>query len=372
MSQIDELISKFQEVSNHPQKTVLNYKSQGKRLVGMMPYYAPEEIVYAAGCLPVGMFGAQKPQIAAARTYLPPFACSLMQADMELQLNGSLTALTPSFFHALCDTFAKRARKWHGKAPANVFTHPQNRKIRPAVDFLKAEYEHVRSELERILGVKISDLAIQEAINVYNENRRTMREFCDLAAQYPQIFTPVKRHDVIKARWFMDKAEHTALVRQLIDAVKKEPVQPWNGKKVVLSGIMAEPDEFLDIFSEFNIAVVADDLAQESRQFRTDVPSGIDPLEQLAQQWQDFDGCPLALNPDKPRGQMLIDMTKKYNADAVVVCMMRFCDPEEFDYPIYKPEFEAAGVRYTVLDLDIESPSLEQLRTRIQAFSEIL
>ena len=64
-------------------------------------------------------------------------------------------------------------------------------------------------------------------------------------------------------------------------------------------------------------------------------------------------------------------MTKKYNADAVVICMMRFCDPEEFDYPIYKPEFEAAGVRYTVLDLDIESPSLEQLRTRIQAFSEI-
>ena len=44
MSQIDELISKLQEVSNHPQKTVLNYKKQGKGLVGMMPYYAPEEI----------------------------------------------------------------------------------------------------------------------------------------------------------------------------------------------------------------------------------------------------------------------------------------------------------------------------------------
>ena len=88
MSQIDELISKLQEVSNHPQKTVLNYKKQGKGLVGMMPYYAPEEIVYAAGYLPVGMFGSQNPQISAARTYLPPFACSLMQADMELQLNG--------------------------------------------------------------------------------------------------------------------------------------------------------------------------------------------------------------------------------------------------------------------------------------------
>lgn len=106
MSQIDELISKFQEVSNHPQKTVLNYKSQGKRLVGMMPYYAPEEIVYAAGCLPVGMFGAQKPQIAAARTYLPPFACSLMQADMELQLNGTYDCLDAVIFSVPATLFA--------------------------------------------------------------------------------------------------------------------------------------------------------------------------------------------------------------------------------------------------------------------------
>lgn len=372
MSQIDELISKLQEVSNHPQDTVLKYKKQGRKLVGMMPYYAPEEIVYAAGALPVGMFGMQNPKIEAARAYLPPFACSLMQADMELQLNGTYDCLDAVLFSVPCDTLQCMSQKWHGKAPVVIFAHPQNRKIEAAVEFLKGEYEHVRTEMERILGVKISDMAIQKAIKVYNENRRVMREFCDVAAKYPQIFTPVKRHDVIKARWFMDKAEHTKLVRQLIDEVKKQPVQPWNGKKVILTGIMAEPDEFLNILEEFGFAVVGDDLAQESRQYRTDVPQGIDPLEQLAKQWQDFDGCPLALNPDKPRGQMLIDMTKKLGADAVVVCMMRFCDPEEFDYPIYKPEFEEAGVRYTVVDLDLESPSLEQIRTRIQAFSEIL
>ena len=199
---IDELISKFQDVANHPKKTVLEYKKNtGKGLVGIMPYYAPEEIVYAAGYLPVGLFGAQKPQISAARTYLPPFACSLMQADMELQLNGTYDCLDAVIFSVPCDTLRCMSQKWHGKAPVIVFTHPQNRKIDAAVDFLKGEYEHVRSELERILGVTITDMALQEAIKVYNENRRVMREFCDVAAQYPQIFTPVKRHDVIKARW---------------------------------------------------------------------------------------------------------------------------------------------------------------------------
>lgn len=372
MSQIDELISKFQEVSNHPKKTILAAKAAGKKVVGMMPYYAPEEIVYAAGALPVGMFGAQNKEVSAARAFLPPFACSLMQVDMELQLDGTYDCLDSVIFSVPCDTLRCMSQKWHGKAPVIVFTQPQNRKIEATLPFLKAEYEHVKAELEKNLGVEISELAIQEAINVYNENRKVMREFVDVAAQYPQIFTPVKRHDVIKARWFMDKAEHTKLVRELIDAVKATPVEPWKGKKVILTGIMAEPDEFLDIFQEFSIAVVADDLAQESRQFRTDVPQGIDALEQLAKQWQDFDGCPLAMNVEKPRGQMLIDMTKKYGADAVVVCMFRFCDPEEFDFPIYKTEFEEAGVRYTTVDVDIESPSFEQVRTRIQAFAEML
>ena len=105
MSHIDELISKFQDVANHPKKTVLEYKKNtGKGLVGIMPYYAPEEIVYAAGYLPVGLFGAQKPQISAARTYLPPFACSLMQADMELQLNGTYDCLDAVIFSVPCDT----------------------------------------------------------------------------------------------------------------------------------------------------------------------------------------------------------------------------------------------------------------------------
>lgn len=33
MSQIDELINKFQEVANHPQKTVLDYKKKPARVL---------------------------------------------------------------------------------------------------------------------------------------------------------------------------------------------------------------------------------------------------------------------------------------------------------------------------------------------------
>ena len=72
--------------------------------------------------------------------------------------------------------------------------------------------------------------------NVYNENKKVVREFADVAGQYPQIIDPVKRHDVMKARLFMNKAKHTAMVKTLISEIKAMPVEPWNGKKVILTG----------------------------------------------------------------------------------------------------------------------------------------
>ena len=59
-------------------------------------------------------------------------------------------------------------------------------------------------------------------------------------------------------------------------------------------------------------------------------------------------------------------------ADAVVVMMMKFCDPEEFDYPIYYQELENAGIRNMMIEVDQESTAFEQIRTRLQTFKEIL
>ena len=170
----------------------------------------------------------------------------------------------------------------------------------------------------------------------------------------------------------MEKSKHTALVKELIAAIKSEPAKAFTGKKVIVTGIMVEPYDVLDIFDENGFAIVADDLAQETRNFRQDVPADADPLMALAKAWNEFDGCSLATDAAKPKGQMIIDAVNKYGADAVVVCMMKFCDPEEFDYPILLQEFEAANVLNLFIEIDQESTAFEQVKTRIQTFAEIL
>ena len=370
-----EIINEFKAIADNPRKAMDDYKKEtGKGAVGIMPVYCPEEIVHAAGYLPIGMWGAQKKQISKARTYLPPFACSIMQSVKELQLEGVYDDLEAVIFSVPCDTLKCKSQKWNRPVPAIVFTHPQNRKIAKdaANVFAREEFNIVKEKLEDILDVHISNKAIKNSIAVYNENRAACREFSDVAAEYAAVVTPSDRHAVIKARWFMEKSRHTALVKELIAALKAEPAPEFKGKKIIVTGIQVEPYDVLDIFQENGFAIVADDLAQETRNFRQDVPDDDDALMALARAWNEFDGCSLATDANKPKGQMIIDAVKKYGADAVVVCMMKFCDPEEFDYPILLQEFEAAGVKNLYIEVDQESTAFEQVKTRIQTFAEIL
>ena len=91
MSKVEAILSQLKEVAANPKKAMDDYKAEtGKGAVGIMPIYAPEEMVHATGYLPMGIWGAQGKQISKARTYLPAFACSIMQQSW----NCSAKALT--------------------------------------------------------------------------------------------------------------------------------------------------------------------------------------------------------------------------------------------------------------------------------------
>ncbi|MBR3992830.1 MAG: 2-hydroxyacyl-CoA dehydratase, partial [Anaerotignum sp.] len=146
MSKVEAILSQLKEVAANPKKAMDDYKAEtGKGAVGIMPIYAPEEMVHATGYLPMGIWGAQGKQISKARTYLPAFACSIMQQVMELQCEGAYDELAAVLFSVPCDTLKCLSQKWKGANADKVivFTHPQNRGLEAANKFLVTEYELV-------------------------------------------------------------------------------------------------------------------------------------------------------------------------------------------------------------------------------------
>ena len=56
---LEELFKYFQEAAEHPGKLKDQYIRQGKKVIACFPYYVPEELIFAAGMVPMGLWGCQ-------------------------------------------------------------------------------------------------------------------------------------------------------------------------------------------------------------------------------------------------------------------------------------------------------------------------
>ena len=373
MKNYQEILDTLIDISKNPLRQVQEFKARtGRKAVGCFPEYVPSELVYAAGMFPVGLWGGNV-EISLAKEYVPAFCCSVLMSNLEYGLNGTYKDLDAVIVPSLCDTLKCLGQNFKVGVPSIKhiqFAYPQMRKIEAGITFLENEYGRVLTALEEISGTKVTEALISDAITVFNNNRKALRRFVDVASEHTDVITPFSRNAVIKSGYFMEKPQHTALVNELCDALSALPVSKA-GKRVLLSGIMADDAELLKIMSDCGLSVACDDLAQETRQFRYDVPiDGGSAMYRLAKWWQVFEGCSLAYDPEKKRIDMIIDDVAKYSANGVIICMMKFCDPEEYDYPLIKEALENKGIPCLYMELDQKAEA--QAQTRIQAFSEII
>ena len=66
---IETIVKEFQQVAANPSAQLKQYKAEGKKVIGVLPYYAPEELVYAAGMVPMGIWGSNNKTISRAKEY---------------------------------------------------------------------------------------------------------------------------------------------------------------------------------------------------------------------------------------------------------------------------------------------------------------
>ncbi len=375
MADLHANIERLKQACKNPRALLDKYLGEGKKVIGCFEPYTPEELVHACGMIPMGLWGGQT-ELKLAKSYLPPFACPIMQADMEFALNGTYKGLSAVIIPAICDTLRCMTQNWRFGVqgiPMIPIVYPQNRASAASIDYLISEYETVLVMLSTITGQMMTEKALCKTIEIYNEHNKVMREFTRLAAKHLDVITPAVRHAVMKSALFFEKSEHTAIVKEINESLKQLREYKFTGKKIILTGITAEPDAFLDILAKNDMAVAGDDLAQESRQFRTDTPmSGGGGLKRLAIQWKNRTGCSLIHELGKPRGDLVKELCKENEADGVINCLMKFCDPEEYDQPWLEDDLKKAEIPCLTVEIDPLNRSIEQLQTRIQTFAEML
>jgi benzoyl-coA reductase len=359
------------EVASSPKKQLDKYLSEGKKVVAVAPVYTPEELVHSMGIVPMGIWGADI-EVNEAKMYYPAFICSIMQTVLELGIKGKYKGVSAIIVPSLCDSLKTLGQNWKYAVkdiPFIPMTYPQNRKPEYGIKFTKAGYERIIRDLNKYTGAEFSPEELRKSNQIYNEHNAVMREFAKVISKYK--ISEKDRCAVYKSAWFMLKEEHTKLVREIIKELKNG-AEDKNDARVYITGILADSKNLLSIFDDNDIKVVADDIAAQSRQYRTDIPNMEDPLEALAVKFANMDNCTLLYDRDKKRVDYIINEAKENGAKGVIVLMTKFCDPEEFDYVPIKRACDRNGLSHINIEVDRQMVNYEQANTMLQAFKEML
>ena len=374
MTTIEEVLAECKRVVDHPYEEIDKHIANGKKVIGVMPYYIPEELVYAAGAIPFGVWGCRG-TASEAQKYFPSFYCSICQMTLEMGLTHKLDKLSAIMITGLCDTLKAMSQNWKAgvsQVPMIYVSQPQNRFIDAGLEYTEASYRQVARKVEECAHGIIDDLNLHAAIALYNKWRAEMRRFVELAGNHPAQVSVEARTWVVDAGYYMDKAEHLELVRKLNDALVATPQSQDGFCRVIVSGVYEDIPAISKILDANKIDVVADDIAKESRAFAVRVSEDGDPIKALAAAWCAVSADSIAFDPEKTHIDKVVDLVKDSNAQGVVVLRAKFCDPEEFDSPLIEEECKKLGVPCVVIEIDQSTESYEQARTQIETFKELI
>jgi len=378
----EDALREIEEVARNPIKQVVRWKERsGAKVMGClacMPPFAPEELIHAAGMLPVGLWGAEIP-VRLADAKLQSFACSVARTSLEMGLNEAVSVCDGFLFPSTCDAFQNLSEVWKATTAKPCFkvTFPKEASGEAARRYLQREFELLETELETFSGTSIEDQGLRNSIQLYNESRRLMRDLDRMRAVNPNFLSARQMTEVALASSFLPREEHVLLVRALL-ATASAPggrERPSGGKepvRVFLTGIMARPVAIPTALEELGVSVVGDDLGLGSLYYSLEIPEAGPARADLAEGYLRYPPCSTQYPSSPGRAAALIGRVRETGAEGVLILATKFCEPEFFDHPQLKEDLEAGGVPSVLLETELGTAAPGAVRTRVEAFVETL
>nr|WP_226379150.1 2-hydroxyacyl-CoA dehydratase family protein [Pseudonocardia sp. KRD291] len=211
------------------------------------------------------------------------------------------------------------------------------------------------------------------SIAIFNKNRALLREVFAARRAGNAALTSGQMQALVKSSMVMDKEEHSALLRQVVDGLAEVPRD--DRVRLHLSGHLchAPRPELLAAIEECGAIVVDDDLFTGTRYITTDVPEGGDPVEALAQRYLDRDAtlpCPTRVKHESDWEDELVRVVEASGAQGVIVLMVRFCEPHMLYYPELRKRLNEQGIPHLLLETEHEGLPVETVQTRVEALLE--
>lgn len=370
---LDEIFYYVRELVQDPEfPTVKRWRAAGGKVLGHFQVYFPEEIAHAAGMLPVKVRGAPV-EGRQADSRFGSYLCSILKSSLELALTNRLD-LDMFVSHPICDAARNLAAVWGRNLPypAQILYLPQNANSAHSARYLCGEYTRLKEDIQAVTGVTLSDAALRHSIQVFNENRRWLRELYAIKRTTPWLLSVDEAYVLVSVGGMIPREEHNELLAAVIPQIKARTAKKQDKIRVVFDGGFCEqpPLDLLRVIAQ-SCYVVDDDLLIGLRWILQDVATEGDPLFNLADAYLNASSySPVQHDLRKPKEKMLVQRIRDAHAEAAIITAAKMCEPGLDEQVAYSKELDALNIPYFVSEFEEKMTSFDHMQMQLETFVE--
>jgi benzoyl-CoA reductase/2-hydroxyglutaryl-CoA dehydratase subunit BcrC/BadD/HgdB len=364
-------------------KELMDHKARGGKVIGLFCVFVPEDLILAAGAIPVGLCAGTQFSVPDAEEVLPHNTCALIKSSFGFKVGRTCPYVQASDFvigETTCDGKKKMYELLAEYHPTYVMEVPQKKTPLGRALFLD-ELRGLKAKLEAETGVTITAERLAEATALVEAKRRALRRLHFARKARPAPISGLDALLVTQIAFYEDVVRFTEKVNALCDELEDriaggEGVASPDAPRILVSGSpMAIPNWKLHrILEDSGAVVVGEESCTGTRYFSPAVAHNdgtLDAqLEAIAdRQLETHCAC---FTPNDERIDDILTLTSDWAADGVVHYNLQFC--HTFANEAVRVEKALAGKDVPLLriETDYSDEDMGQIRNRVDAFLEMV
>ncbi|MCP4494867.1 MAG: benzoyl-CoA reductase subunit C [Gammaproteobacteria bacterium] len=351
-----------------------------RKVMGYLPVYVPEEIIHAAGMLPLGVFGGgEQLEVIHGDAYYQSYICRIPRSTIELGVTGRLDFVDGMLFPSICDVIRNLSGMWKMIQPEKFvayFDVPQNYSDGVGGEYYTKELEHLRDGFAELTGKPITNDAINQSIVLYNQRRSLVREVYKFRSEYPWKALASEVYVLMRAGLVIPVEEHIAMMKEYLAAANDEDRPLRDACRVVINGSFCEqpPLNLVKTIEMAGCYIVDDDYLLGNRWLLEDLPTDGNALEVLASAFLHHSADTAAKYCAKKEevGQYLLESVKQNKAEGVIFAAPSFCDPALLERPMLADRMTEHNVPHISFKYAENSGQMQPIREQAGTFADTL
>ncbi|MDY2625891.1 MAG: 2-hydroxyacyl-CoA dehydratase family protein [Coriobacteriales bacterium] len=345
-----EAFAKLHDAYCNREKALLEFKAKGGKVAGCMGADVPDEVLIAAGYLPIHVYADPDKPLTLTNVYLEfPFDPAI-RATFEKLVDGTYYDLFDQL--VISHTSDAELRIW--LYLREIRRVERDRKVPPVhfVDWLmhrrmmyqetnEQVIERFRQTVESWTGRLITDEELIEAGRICNEDRDALRAMGELRHCAEPRINGSEALVIIGSALFMERAEHAKLVRQVVEDAQSWPV--LTGKRVFVTGSNQESTDLYDIIEGAGAVIVGEDHDWGDRYYDRDMNLSLDPIKGIVDRYMLRQISSKKSSIDS-RVRELDEAVAATDAKGVIFYLNVYDDSGSWDYPSQKKSLDANGI----------------------------